>query len=151
MDKYLKKIIEKNLININKLKFFNNNNNKDSEAEYNTNKFVLNNMNDLINIPIQQLRTAQLKNFSGALFDQLYEEAMAIEHNQDIKVQNNTSFNEEIKVTPSKTNKGKKNKIRNVNGVGQKPILYKLIKKDANKNKEKLVKKNIHKKPEPLN
>ena len=106
MDKYLKKIIEKNLININKLKFFNNNNNKDSEAEYNTNKFVLNNMNDLINIPIQQLRTAQLKNFSGALFDQLYEEAMAIEHNQDIKVQNNTSFNEEIKITPSKTNKG---------------------------------------------
>ena len=38
-----------------------------------------------------------------------------------------------------------------MNGVGQKPILYKLIKKDANKNKEKLVKKNIHKKPEPLN
>ncbi len=59
-------------------------------------------MNDLINIPIQQLRTAQLKNFSGALFDQLYE----VEHNQDIKVQNNTSINEEIKVTPSKTNKG---------------------------------------------
>ena len=89
-----------------KLKFSNNNNNKDAEAEYNTNKFVLNNMNDLINIPIQQLRTAQLKNFSGALFDQLHEETMAIEHNQDIKVQNNTSFNEEIKITPSKTNKG---------------------------------------------
>ena len=54
------------MININKLKFSNNNNNKDAEAQYNTNKFVLNNMNDLINIPIQQLRTAQLKNFSGA-------------------------------------------------------------------------------------
>ena len=127
-----------------KIKFSNKNNNKDAEAEYNTNKFVLNNMNDLINIPIQQLRTAQLKNFSGALFDQLYEEAMAIEHNQDIKEQNNNSFNKEIKVTPSKINKKKdeKIKIKNVNGVGQKPILYKLVKKDANKNKEKLVKKN---------
>ena len=44
---------------------------------------------------------------------------MTIEHNQDIKVQNNTSFNEEIKVTPSKTNKKKdeKIKIRNVDAA----------------------------------
>ena len=121
---------------------FDNNNNKDAETENKTKQIVLNNMNDLINIPIQQLRTAQLKSFCGTLFDQLYEEAMAIEHNQDIKVQNNNnSFNDEIKTTPNKKT-DEKIKVKNANGVGQKPILYKLVKKDANKNKDKLIKKN---------
>ena len=60
-------------------------NNDRIESKYNDKKIVLNNKNDLINIPIQQLRTAQLKNFCGKLFDQLYKEAMVIEHNQDLK------------------------------------------------------------------
>ena len=34
-------------------------NHNESESEYNNKKIVLNNKNDLINIPIQQLRTAQ--------------------------------------------------------------------------------------------
>ena len=64
-------------------------------TEYNTKKIVLNNVNDLMNIPIQQLRTAQLKNFCGTLFDQLYQEAMTIEHNQVLKTQNNKPPNNE--------------------------------------------------------
>lgn len=112
-------------------------NNKEAEAEFNTKKIVLNTMNDLINIPIQQLRTAQLKNFCGTLFEQLYQEAMAIEHNQDIKVQNN-SYNGEIKNTPKK----KDEKIKNLKNEGQKPIFYKLVKKGSNKSKEKQIKKN---------
>jgi hypothetical protein len=50
-------------------------------------KIILNKRSDLINIPIQQLRTAKLKNFSGTLFDQIYKEAIAFEHNQDNKNQ----------------------------------------------------------------
>ena len=46
-------------------------------------KIILNKRSDLINIPIQQLRTAKLKNFSGTLFEQIYKEAIALEHNQD--------------------------------------------------------------------
>ena len=112
-------------------------NNKEPEAEYNTKKIVLNTKNDLINIPIQQLRTAQLKNLCGTLFEQLYQEAMAIEHNQDIKVQNN-SYNDEVKTTPKK----KDEKIKILKNVGQKPIFYKLVKKDPNKSKERQIKKN---------
>ena len=76
--------------------YSNNSNNKELEAEFNNKKIVLNNINDLINIPIQQLRTAQLKNFCGSLFDQLYEEAMAIEHNQETKTLNK-SYSTEVK------------------------------------------------------
>ena len=63
-----------------------------TESEFYTKKIILNNINDLMNIPIQQLRTAQLKNFYGSLFDQLYQEAMAIEHNQEIKIENGKSI-----------------------------------------------------------
>ena len=51
-------------------------------------KIILNKRSDLINIPIQQLRTAKLKNFSGTLFEQIYKEAIALEHNQDNKNRN---------------------------------------------------------------
>ena len=68
-------------------------NHNGTESEYNNKKIVLNNKNDLINIPIQQLRTAQLKNFCGSLFDQLYKEAMIIEHNQDMKINKSISSN----------------------------------------------------------
>ena len=43
--------------------------------EHITKKIILNKRSDLLNIPIQQLRTAQLKNFSGKLFEQIYKEA----------------------------------------------------------------------------
>ena len=46
------------------------------------NKIILNKRSDLINIPIQELRTAQIKNFSGKLFEQIYKEAIDIEHKQ---------------------------------------------------------------------
>ena len=61
---------------------------------------------------------------------------MAIEHNQDIKVQNN-SYNDEVKTTPKK----KDEKIKILKNVGQKPIFYKLVKKDPNKSKERQIKK----------
>ena len=51
----------------------------------NTKKIILNKRSDLINIPIQRLRTAKLNNFSGPLFEQIYQEAISIEHNQNIK------------------------------------------------------------------
>ena len=49
-------------------------------------KIILNKKSDLINIPIQQLRTAKLKNFSGALFEQIYKEAISIEKSQTKKI-----------------------------------------------------------------
>ena len=52
----------------------------------NLEKIILNKKSDLINIPIQQLRTAQLKNFSGSLFEQIYKEAILIEKNQANKI-----------------------------------------------------------------
>ena len=62
----------------------NNLNNKSVSVESvnSTKKIIINKKSDLINIPIQQLRTAQLKNFSGLLFEQIYKEAIEIEHNQ---------------------------------------------------------------------
>ena len=50
------------------------------------NKIILNKRSDLINIPIQELRTAQIKNFSGKLFEQIYKEAIDIEHKQNTKL-----------------------------------------------------------------
>ena len=104
-------------------------NNKGLEAESNNKKIILNNKNDLINIPIQQLRTAQLKNFCGKLFDKIYEEAMIIEHNQDIKLPNK-SFSYELHF--------KKNNTINLGDVPKK----------FDKNKYKQIKKIFEKKPE---
>ena len=73
------------------------------------NKIILNKRSDLINIPIQELRTAQIKNFSGKLFEQIYKEAIDIEHKQNTKL--NKTFLEEkennskvIKIINKKTN-----------------------------------------------
>ena len=100
----------------------------EKRKDINTKKIELNNINDLINIPIQQLRTAQLKNFCGNLFDQLYEEAMAIEHNQNIKI-SKKPFSQEIKYKKPEEIIQKKN--------GLKPVYYKMTKKDNNNNKIK--------------
>jgi hypothetical protein len=112
-------------------------NHKDLKSEYNTKKIVLNNVNDLMNIPIQQLRTAQLKNFCGTLFDQLYEEAMDIEHNQEFKSQkkpisNSLRFNKNEK---KYSDKG----FRNGN---IKPLFHKLIKKEDTIKKGNHIKNN---------
>jgi hypothetical protein len=105
-----------------------------TESEFYTKKIILNNINDLMNIPIQQLRTAQLKNFYGSLFDQLYQEAMAIEHNQEIKIENkNLSQDEKIKKVEQKTIK---------NGASKKPIFYKISNKSINKSKDNRKKDN---------
>ena len=101
---------------------------KDLKSEYNTKKIVLNNVNDLMNIPVQQLRTAQLKNFCGALFDQLYQEAMAIEHNQELKTQNKQSPKSLKIINNRKMNSEKTLKNNNI-----KPLIHKLIKKDDRK------------------
>ena len=119
------------------------------ESKYNHKKIVLNNKNDLINIPIQQLRTAQLKNFCGKLFEQLYKEAMIIEHNQSINISKSSSepipgnnlkaksgsFKiQRKKVTKAKTVempqnnvKAFENKIKPTSGV--KKVVIKIIKK----------------------
>ena len=87
-----------------------------------------------MNIPIQQLRTAQLKNFYGSLFDQLYQEAMAIEHNQDIKIGNkNLTQDKKIKKVEQKNIK---------NGAPKKAIFYKISKKSNNKSKDNRKKNN---------
>jgi hypothetical protein len=87
-----------------------------------------------MNIPIQQLRTAQLKNFYGSLFDQLYQEAMAIEHNQEIKIENkNLSQDKKIKKVDQKNIK---------NGAPKKPIFNKISKKSINKSKDNRKKNN---------
>ena len=113
------------MYNGNTYNIYTNNRDLKQDQEYNTKKIILNNANDLMNIPAQQLRTTQLKNFCGNLFDQLYQEAMAIEHNQELKTQNIPSLNS-LKITKNKIN----NKtFKNSNG---KPILHKLIKKDEN-------------------
>ena len=99
-----------------------------TESEFYTKKIILNNINDLMNIPIQQLRTAQLKNFYGSLFDQLYQEAMAIEHNQEIKIENkNLSQEKKIKKVDQKNIK---------NGAPKKTIIYRKTKKSINKSKD---------------
>ena len=109
--------------------YSNNSNNKELAAECNNKKIVLNNINDLINIPIQQLRTAQLKNFCGSLFDQLYEEAMVIEHNQEMKTLNK-SYSTDVKYK------------RNCDTKIKNGILKKVPKKiTENKKKEKIAKK----------
>lgn len=110
-------------------------NNKGADTEYNTKKIVLNDINDLMNIPIQQLRTAQLKNFCGNLFEQLYQEAMAIEHNQEIKTENKF-------LTQEKKMLIKKKEDKNIKNGGPKPIFYKLTKKVINKSKDNTRKKN---------
>ena len=66
------------------------------ESVNNTKKIIINKKSDLINIPIQQLRTAQLKNFSGLLFEQIYKEAISIEHNQKNKKIIQKNYSEEI-------------------------------------------------------
>ena len=105
-----------------------------TESEFYTKKIILNNINDLMNIPIQQLRTAQLKNFYGSLFDQLYQEAMAIEHNQEIKIENkNLSQDKKIKKVDQKNIK---------NGAPKKPIFNKISKKSINKSKDNRKKNN---------
>ena len=43
-------------------------------------KIILNDMTDLINIPVEQLRTAQFSYFSGPLFQKIFEEAVEMEH-----------------------------------------------------------------------
>ena len=80
-------------------------------------KIIINKKSDLINIPIQQLRIAQIKNFSGVLFEQIYKEAIALEHEQGIKIKKYSSepkehsrpFNYKINIednyTENKTNK----------------------------------------------
>ena len=106
---------------------YTNNRDLQPDQEYNTKKIVLNNTNDLMNIPVQQLRTAQLKNFCGTLFDQIYEEAMDIEHNQELKTQNKPSAN------PLKyKNNIKMNSEKSLKKTSIKPIVRKLIKKDDN-------------------
>lgn len=105
-----------------------------TESEFYTKKIILNNINDLMNIPIQQLRTAQLKNFYGSLFDQLYQEAMAIEHNQEIKIENkNLSQEKKIKKVDQKNIK---------NGAPKKTIIYRKTKKSINKSKDNRKKAN---------
>ena len=105
-----------------------------TESEFYTKKIILNNINDLMNIPIQQLRTAQLKNFYGSLFDQLYQEAMAIAHNQEIKIENkNLSQDKKIKKIDQKNIK---------NGAPKKPIFNKISKKSINKSKDNRKKNN---------
>ena len=105
-----------------------------TESEFYTKKIILNNINDLMNIPIQQLRTAQLKNFYGSLFDQLYQEAMAIEHNQEIKIENkNLSQEKKIKKVDQKNIK---------NGAPKKTIIYRKTKKSINKSKDNRKKTN---------
>ena len=131
-------------------------NNDRIESKYNDKKIVLNNKNDLINIPIQQLRTAQLKNFCGKLFDQLYKEAMVIEHNQDLK--NFTkSFSHNFTDNNLKTKSGsfripRKNGIKEkgvginrnslkannqkiIPGTGEKKVVIKIIKKKVKQKK----------------
>ena len=121
-------------------------NNKGLEAESNNKKIILNNKNDLINIPIQQLRTAQLKNFCGNLFDRIYEEAMIIEHNQDTK-KPNKAFSHELSYR-------KYNTISLSNGIiNSKKFDKNKIKKNTEKKPEKSIKdpqikKYIEKKPE---
>ena len=66
------------------------------ESVNNTKKIIINKKSDLINIPIQQLRTAQLKNFSGLLFEQIYKEAISIEHNEKNKKIIKKNYSEEI-------------------------------------------------------
>lgn len=108
---------------------------KGLETENNNKKIILNNKNDLINIPIQQLRTAQLKNFCGNLFDKIYEEAMIIEHNQDNKIPNK-AFSQEL-------NYKKYNTINLSND-----ILGNIPKKFDKNYKKRQNKRNIERQPE---
>ena len=83
-----------------------------------TKRIILNKKSDLINIPLQQLRTTQLQNFCGALFEQIYEEALAIEHSQKIKKYYSEKIepyksNKTIKIT----NKRNQNKEQNDNKI----------------------------------
>ena len=43
------------------------------------NKIIINSPNDLINIPIQQLREIDVSKFSGIIFEKIYQEALKIE------------------------------------------------------------------------
>ena len=118
------------MYNRNTYNIYSNKRDLQQDQEYNTKKIVLNSVNDLMNIPIQQLRTAQLKNFCGTLFDQLYQEAMAIEHNQEVKTQNEPS---PISSHNSlKFKKNIKNTEKTLKNSNIKPILRKLVKKDDN-------------------
>ena len=111
-------------------------NNKGFENENKNKKIILNNKNDLINIPIQQLRTAQLKNFCGHLFDRIYEEAMVIEHNQDIK-KPNKAFSHELSYR-------KYNTINIPNDImGSKKFDKNIKNRQIKKNTEKKPEKNI--------
>ena len=112
----------------------NNSNYKSVDNLKNTKRIVLNKKSDLINIPLQQLRTSQLKNFTGALFEKIYEEAIALEHNQKIK----KHYSERIEpydTFPINLSKGNKN--NNDNNVEHKSNkMIKIINKRVNQNKE---------------
>ena len=111
----------------------NNSNYKSLDNLNKTKRIILNKKSDLINIPLQQLRTTQLKNFTGTLFDQIYEEAIALEHNQKIK----KYYSERIEPHDtflSKLSNGNKNNYEN-NGENKSNKMIKIINK-RNQNKE---------------
>ena len=106
--------------------------------EHITKKIILNKRSDLLNIPIHQLRTARLKNFSGKLFEQIYKEAISIEYNQNIYI--NKSFSDEVAYKNLLNNKDiilnnyedtyAKNRAKTIKIINKKP--QKNIKYDIN-------------------
>ena len=104
-------------------------------------KIILNKRSDLINIPIQQLRTAKLKNFSGTLFDQIYKEAIAFEHNQDNKNQflesrrHSRSFAYKKPKEIANNNFNGNNYIDNNTNIFEKNKMIRIINKKLNINK----------------
>ena len=100
----------------------------------NLEKIILNKKSDLINIPIQQLRTAQLKNFSGSLFEQIYKEAILIEKNQANKIKKQLlESKEHSRSFASKMPKEIINKNIEDYYNGEKNKAIKIINKKANK------------------
>ena len=104
-------------------------------------KIILNKRSDLINIPIQQLRTAKLKNFSGTLFDQIYKEAIAFEHYQDNKNQllesrrHSRSFAYKKPKEIVNNNFNGNNYIDNKTNIYEKNKMIRIINKKLNTNK----------------
>ena len=106
------------------------------------NKIQINSPNDLINIPLQQLREEDVSKFYGAIFDKIYKEALKIERKK--KEENITQYSDSSEDSYKKYEISKKTKSKKFNNY-EEPTQEN--RKTGNKNIQNDYKKDItHKK-----
>ena len=102
------------------------------------NKIIINSPNDLINIPIQQLREIDVSKFSGIIFEKIYQEALKIEGVNE-KEDNRTQYSDNSENSKKKYVKIEKLKLNKYTNY-EAPIPERETRsKDIDKKKSQLI------------